>query len=409
MKFDGVTAPILLVQLAIGGNTSTDPSASGFVLGVSQLNTGQLGLLDWVDISIDCDRVTFTRGMSGELEDASPGHATLTLDNFSGDYDPTNTAGQYFGSLDVGVPVWIQAIWGTASYDLFRGFIDVITVDAGRDPSVTISCDDGLEVLGRASFTTAYPDGDATGVRVGRILDNAQWPSSLRTIDTGYSTCQATSGADPAGFALPMLNDVLATELGLLAVDGSGNVVFYDRLHPYLNSRSQTVQATVSDANDVDMLALQVSRDRSLVFTQARITRNGGTEQVYGDTAAQTKYGVRTYGGQAGTLLRTDVDAASLATWIVGRFKTPVDRIRSVVIDGATQAQWATLLPLTFLDRMRAIRDYGPNTIDVQVVIIGMEQDITQDSWLFTYNTRNVDAFNPFILNTSQLNTGTVA
>jgi len=58
---------------------------------------------------------------------------------------------------------------------------------------------------------------------------------------------------------------------------------------------------------------------------------------------------------------------------------------------------------------MRAIRDYGPNTIDVQVVIIGMEQDITQDSWLFTYNTRNVDAFNPFILNTSQLNTGTVA
>jgi hypothetical protein len=420
MRFDGVNAPDISIELALGIPTPTDPNSAGFVLGVGHLDTDQLGLTGWVDISDDVSRFTFTRGQAGEIEDAQPGQLTVYVDNFNGFYDPTNTSSPYYGLLEVGVAIWVKANWNNTSYNLFRGFVDAIDLDPGNTPTVTLDCFDGLEILARASFRTAYPDGDSTDVRVGRILDDTNWPSSLRSLDTGYSLCAATSSADAPSSALEYLNDVVSTELGMIGIDGNGVLCFYSRLHVYTATNSQTVQTTFDDlsTSNPEFTAAEVARQRSLVFTRASITRNGGTEQIYNDTTAQAKYGIRNYSGQAGVLLRNDADALSLGAWIVGRFKNPVNRISEITIDAAAQGMWSVLLDLTFLDRIRIIRTYGPpgapvNTVDIQVVIIGMFMDVTQtdgqDYWQIKYNTRNVDVFNPFILNTSKLNTGTLA
>lgn len=413
MIFDGTTnAPMLLVSVALNPSSGlpqgsiTDPNAAFFVLDRDHLDTGQLGSLAWTDFSADVTQVSFSLGQGSELDDPQPQAASIVLDNYSGNYDPLNGSSPYNGLLDVGTPIWVRAIWAGVTYNLWRGFIDSIQTDVGRQPQVTYNCLDALEVLGRTSFTSAYADGDATGARIGHILDNALWPSSQRSIDTGYSLCQATN--DPATSALNQIADTVATELGLLASDGTGNIIFYDRLHPYLNSRSTTVQATFSDTGaNVDVLAVNTSRDRQLLFNQTRITRNGGTEQVYNGTGtavlggqtSQQQYGVRTYQGRAGTLLRTDTDAFSLGGFIVARFQYPTSRLTQIQVDGAqTGGQWPALLGLTFLDRVRVIRNYGPNTIDRQGAIVGMAHAITQDAWQVTFNTRNLDDFSPFIL-----------
>lgn len=548
MKFDGVTVPQVITEIAFGGPTTVDPSAGYFVLGTSLLDTGILGSVSWVDISTDVVSIGIRRGTAGEIETPSPGTCTIVLDNTSGAYDPLNvnlvtnagfetdttgwiaaggavtlsrstaqaytgvaslrvdwptssglygpncqvtglqigstytfsawvyvqsgpavvqlvaavafggttsatgvwqqlsmtftatstshalqfvtgsatTAGQFFyvdevvlrsgdnpafvspygRQMDVGVPVWIQAVWNNTAYPLFRGYLDAIDADMGNDPTVTLSCVDGLESLGRAYIDPIAPafDNDLTGTRVARILNAAGWPTTLRSLDAGLYRCQSTAYGDTA---LQLLTQVAETELGLISVDAAGNLVFYDRVHVYQSARSMAVQATLTDSGSgVDMIELTMSKHRDAVFNQARITRTGGTEQVANDPTSQTLYGIRTFSGSAGTLLRTDADAFGLASWLVGRFRNPTVRVTQVRVEAATQGQWSSLLPLTYLDRLRIVRDYGPSTVDIQLIVQAMAQDISVDSWTFTFDTRNADVFIPFILNTSLLDTG---
>jgi hypothetical protein len=264
--------------------------------------------------------------------------------------------------LDIGRPVWILADWQNVSYPLYYGFVAGIVPNYGTDPTVTFNCTDALELLGRAAVGTigSSYDNDTTGVRAGRILDAAQWPSASRALDTGYSTCQATTFGDKA---LPLLQQVVDTELGRLYQDTSGNIVFYDRTRVYFASRSTTVQAVISDlGTDVDMVDVSFAKDGALLFNEARVTRNGGTEQVVQDASTVKSYGIRTYPNQAGPLLRTDADAFSMASWLVSKYKTPQVRIQQVTVEAASQGMWSALLPLKFLDRVRVVRAYGGAT-----------------------------------------------
>lgn len=410
MFFDGVSAPQLVVEVAFGGNTTVDPASGYLVLGTGLLNTGILGDIGWVDVTNDAISVSIRgRGQTDEIGSASPSSCSVVLDNVSGDYDPTNTSSPYAGDIDVGVPVWIKAVWSGTDYPLYRGYVDDISVDAGQGYTVTLNCVDGLETLGRAFIPAIAPafDADFTGARIARILTAAGWSTSLRSLDTGLAQVQDTTYD---GTALQLIQAVVDSELGLIYVDASGRFIFLDRLHVYTATRSTTVQATLSDAGtDVDMMELTVSLSRNTVFNEARITRDGGTEQVADDSPSQVTYGLRTFPGTVGTLLRSDPDALSMASWLVGRFRDPKVEVSAVQIDATAQGMWTDLLPLTVYDRVRVIRDYGPVAIDVQLLVQSIDVQISQSAWTYMLSTRNTDAFSPFVLNTSELNTGQLA
>ena len=312
--------------------------------------------------------------------------------------------------LDLGRPVWVIASYAGVAYPLFWGVTTAITPDYGASPAVTFSCADALEALGRAAVGVigASYDADTTGTRVGRVLDAAGWPTASRALDAGYSTCQATTFGDKA---LPLLQTVVDTELGRLYQDTSGNIVFYDRLRVYFAARSTSVQATLSDVGtDVDMTDVSFVKDAALLFNEARITRDGGTEQVFSDAASVAAYGTRTFPGSVGTLLRSDAAALSLCSWIVGKYKTPMVRVSSVRVEAASQGMWAALLPLAFLDRVRVLRDYGPVTVDRQELVEGIEHAISTDAWDITLSTSDPFAFQPLILGQAPgVNTGQLA
>jgi hypothetical protein len=284
------------------------------------------------------------------------------------------------------------------SFPLFYGTVTSIVPTYGQEPTVTIGCQDGFEQLGRAGLAQISPsfDGDLSGVRLGRILDAVGYPSSLRALDPGLSPCQATSYGDQA---LPLAQAVVDTELGRLFIDGNGIVTFYDRLHVYTAARSTTVQATISDTgSDVDMVDVDMVKDGALLFTAAQVTRDGGTQQTAIDPAAVSAYGLRTFPGSVGALLRTDADALSLASWLVGKYKVPQVRVQQITIAAATAAMWTQILPLRMLDRVLVVRDYGPVTISRQELVEGVEHEISQDAWTVTLHTSDPFAFSPMIL-----------
>jgi hypothetical protein len=433
VQYDGVQAPILKVLLGSPG-TSADDDPGWLHLGTGPgLGVGRLGGISWFDASNDLLALSRQAGQNTEQDASpSPGSATAVLDNRSGIYDPLPslgspptivsntllvsnslilTAGTSASSgldIDVGSPMQVVAEFGGVRYPRFFGYIDEITPDLGTDPTVTITASDGLEVLGRAKLPAVAParDNEATGARIDYLLTQAGWPTSRRALDSGQETCQATGLGD---YALPLISQVVETELGILFVDGDGKVTFYDRYRMYREPRSQVVQATLSDSGtDVDIVSVAVTKGRSSLFNEAAITRDGGTEQTARDLPSQATYGIRTFPGAPGTLLRTDAEALDMARWLVGKYKDPSLRVSEVSIEAIAQGMWAAVLTLRPLDRIRVVRDYGPSTLDVQVWVESLSEEIVPfERWDVTITTRQADRFTPLMLGgTSGLGVG---
>jgi hypothetical protein len=440
LAFDGVTMPRITVEMAFGSTATEDLRAAGvFILGESFLDGPDvLGSLSWAEVSEDVKSLRYAGGFSDDTSGASPGTSTLVLDNSDGFYDPTvaespssGTVGVYpstsrypntteypmpapvegpteASEIDVGKPVQVTFTWADGNYRAFTHYVDRITVDAGQDPTVTFECVDGLDALGRApvpEVPLAF-GGDTSDQRLGRILDLAQWPTSMRSVETGLLTLEATTFG---GQALPLAQEVTDTEQGRLFVDADGKVVFYNRMHVYTAARSLTVQATISDQGGAatEMVELAVTKDRARVYNHAAVTRaaEGAVEQVATDPASIAKYGIRSYPGQVGTLVPTDADAYALASWLVSQYGLPRTEVRQVTIDATAQGTWSELLPLQLFDRIRVVRDYGPVTIDRELLIFGYEVSITAEpmEWTITYSTVDPTTFVPFVLGTSVL------
>jgi len=321
-------------------------------------------------------------------------------------------AGGDVGTLTVGAPVKVRAEkpLGTL-YERFDGVITdiALSLSPDPDPTVTLTCADGLETLGRAQLaaTSLQFDGDRTGVRVGRVLDAAGWPSAYRALDTGYTTLAATTLGDTA---LELARKTEQTEFGLLFVDGGGRVVFYDRHRATTATRSTTVQAALTDtggAGEVAMATLTVALSRERTYNDVHITREpvgqplvagGGAEQgpedtpaeqVATDAASALRHGTLSLPAQVGQLSRNDADALALAQYLAWRFADVSTRIREVRVNALRGDLWAVLLPLGLLDRISVRRDYGPNTITAQLLVQAVTEEIrvSPPQWDLVFTT----------------------
>lgn len=166
--------------------------------------------------------------------------------------------------------------------------------------------------------------GDATGTRVGRVLNAIDWPASDRDIDTGNSTLQS---ALYTGSALDHLQDVTLTEQGQFFVAKDGKIRF--------RARRSTIGAassfTFKDANDGSMQYQQVALalDDTLIRNSVTAQRLNGGEVTVDDATSVATYLPRTY-SQSGLLYQNDAETRDFAAWIVNRYKDPQVRATSV-------------------------------------------------------------------------------
>lgn len=413
LLWDGINAPRLSMLVGLGGSVGVDPQASPRIV-LNQgpgLDIGTLGDIGWTELPLDDLRtIGVDLSLEGEIDSATPNRMSFTVDNTTGNYDSTNPNGAYvvggISQLDIGTPVWFKAVWQDVTYPIFRGTIDEATpmlVKVG-EPQVRFSCLDDLEPLGRVKVGTSGPVGvgERTGARLARILDAAGHPTSSRALDQGEATCVATSFGD---FALPLIQQVIDTELGTLFIDSSGLLTFWGRWHVWQATRSLNIQATFSSTDsDINLPQepVELPKSRATVFNDALVTAgfDGAVEQQGGNGASQIALGTRTLPGSYGTLLETNAAAKDMAAWLGGvRFITAASRLSDLHVQAHTQPQWwPTLLSLRFLDRLRVLLDYGPNVVDWQTLLQGVSHDISRDHWDMTITTRPLDTVRPIML-----------
>jgi len=173
----------------------------------------------WRDVTCDSFSFRCEYGRQRSTDRFVVGAATIVLWNATGWADP-NTADEP-GTLTmrpgrpirVGVEhVQLGIRW------LYRGFIDAMTpvYDPTAIDTVELSCVDALGEVNRAKVLPLDPPmyaGDSVDVRIGRLLDAANWPTTKRKLSPTGDTLIADD-----------LGGQLADLLGQAADSGGGNV-----------------------------------------------------------------------------------------------------------------------------------------------------------------------------------------
>jgi hypothetical protein len=418
-----------------------DTSTTGIAI-VGTATVGGAGLVAaehrWVAVPVgDVRSATTRRGRNREDQNNDVGTLTVTLDGFSGNYDPDNPSTTYQMAgvilLRTGVGVRLKVTVAAVDYYLFTGVLESTAADHGQDPTVTWTCVDQLARLGRAAYpprnlSVAGRAGHGTSKRivvpatpfatvVDDLLDYAQVRDTDRVISASAMTYNPDKGggtvlANLESAVLPVQGRVYADRLNRLVVTvqaddwtRSASLAFTDAdITPdtFVDIYADTYGGLglEFDSLTVEPGALQVINDVTVVNTLSYIDADGAEQTVESTYPAQDATSVERFGkftlnnGQAVQTSITD-DAVgtlsqTLATYLATRTSVPASRASQVVtsLGGLSDTLTAAVAVLELGDRVllaRTTRDARSLAWDLHVE--GIDHDITTTAWRMTLAT----------------------
>jgi len=390
-------------------NFSTGPSFAQAMI----LNTGILGtniLADAasviVDVSNVVDIIETKRGRNPQADQFQTGTLSMRIVDQDGDFNPQNAGGPYYNLLTPMRKVQITATFGATTYPIFAGFITsyntITPKDVGDVVYTTITAVDAFRLAQNAqiSTVTGATAGDLSGTRINEILDEIDWPASMRDVDAGLTTMQADPGT--ARTSLAAMQTVEISEYGALYVDAAGSFVFQDRA---VTAGSTAATATVfnDDGTGIKYSNAVWRLDDTLVYNSANITRTGGTQQNALNQDSIDKYFVHSY-NQQNLLMQTDAVALDYAqAYVASRAETSV-RCDAITLDLYTDnytAGTVAALDLDYFDNVTiTTHQPGASTLTKTLQVFGVAQSITPNSWKTTLTTLE-PIIDGFILNSS--------
>jgi len=168
------------------------------VIGVSTF-AGSEVLEPVIDLSDVTRQITIRRGRNIMRDTYEAGNCTVRVLDPDSYFNPQNVSSPYFGYLTPLRKIRVAATTATTQHFLFSGYVQDYryTYPQGQEIGyVDIVCSDAFRLFAMANVSTIADSGNGqtTGTRIGKILDQVSFPSSMRIIDTGSTTCQADPG-----------------------------------------------------------------------------------------------------------------------------------------------------------------------------------------------------------------------
>jgi hypothetical protein len=322
------------------------------------------------------------------------GSLTLRIVDQNGDFNPQNVTGPYYNLLTPMKKVQITATFNNVTYPIFSGFItNYVTTypgESGEDVAITtIQAVDAFRLaqLAQISTVTDATAGQLSGTRINKILDQIDWPDSMRDIDAGLTTMQADPGTNRT--ALQALTTVATSEYGALYVDASGSFVFQDRALT-VSSIAGTPTVFADNGTGIDYFDASWILNDVLIFNKATITRTGGSAMVAENAASISKYFLHSY-FQDNLLMQTDAVALDYAqAYVASRAETTI-RCDAIVLDLYTpnyDTGIVAALDLDFFDPITIITTQpGGSLLEKTLQIFGVRMNISPNSWKTTFTT----------------------
>lgn len=373
--------------------------AKNGIIGTSQLSSGST-TDRVVDVSSQCVKATINGGFNLLLNQFTATTATFRIVDPNGDWNPNNPASPYYGYLTVNRKVRFSANYATTGYFLFSGYITAYNYSYPKDQEigyVELVCTDAFRLLNLAGITTVASTsaGETTGTRIGKILDQVGFPSSMRSIATGSTTVQV----DPASrrTALAAIQNCEFSEQGAFYIDGAGNATFLSR-QTVQKAAAATPTKFSNDGTGIPYSNFLPAFDDKLIINQATVTRVGGSAQTATNSASVSKYFPHSV-NYDNVIVQTDADALNIAqAYVATRAETTL-RIDSLTLDLTTPDYAAGIVAALDFDYFSNVQFYNigqdGTIIDKTLQVVGIAHDITPSSWktTFTLSEPLVDAF----------------
>ena len=358
------------------------------------LNTNQLASSAnaSVDISNLIWSVSIRRGRQRLLNEFEAGTASVTIIDQNGDFNPSNPLSPYYGDLVPLRKIQVEADYNGNTYVLFTGFITNydtgFAIGSDEFSRVTFRCVDALRLFSTAQISSVPGSGvQLSGARVNAILDELDYPATLRDIDTGDSTLQADPGTERK--ALDALELVKKSEFGELFLDAEGRVTFLSRT-AVTSSLASPIYTFADDGSGIAFQNAVVALDDSLVVNDVTVTRAGGSPQNVFDQPSIDKYFIHS-GNRSGILVQTDAEALDMAQMLLSTRKETETRIDSIVLnleDGDDVSRVTAGLAIELMDCVDITKVMpGSTTITQTLLVQGLHHDITHRKFTTTVYT----------------------
>ena len=359
--------------------------------GILGTNVLASSTVDFVNITSDVQRISIRHGRDRQFEEYSPGVATIQFLDFTGDWNPANTTGPYYGKIKPMVLCRVETEYQGTGYFLFTGYVsswDYTWADQSADYAiVTLQCVDAFRMLQLANIddVPGAANKDLPGERINLILDAVGWPNTLRKIQTGDTELEN----DPGGFrpALQAIQTIEQSDLGAFFIDHAGNATYISR-----NGLSTLAGSTAYQFDDtgtnVQYQDVDVNYDETELANQVTFTRLGGSAQTVSDSASIDEYFVRSY-NRSELMMETNALALARATQVLNYRKQPRIRVDSFTLDMSSDS--SRVEPGLALEIGQPVilnrRMAGTSDIVLRLTIQGHTSDITPDRWITTFTT----------------------
>ena len=342
-----------------------------------------------VDLTPDVRQISIRRGRNVMRDTYETGTCTVRILDPLSYWNPQNTASPFFGFLTPLRKLRVSATTGGVGYFLFSGYTTEYRYTYPQNQEtgyVDIICSDAFRLMQQATVTTvaSATAGQTTGTRIGKILDQVSWPTSMRTLDTGDTTCVA----DPATArtSLDALKNAEFSEQGAFYIDSEGTATFLSRnnvIKKYGETPTEFNQTT-----GIPYTNLTFAFDDKLIINSAGMTRVGGTQQVSENAASIAKYFPH-QSNQENLVAQTDADTLNIAKIYVATRQETTIRIDAMTVDLLDpDVPTATMLDLDYFSNLK-ITNVQPDgsTIIKTLQAQGLAWDITPNSMKVTVTT----------------------
>jgi hypothetical protein len=399
---DGTNAPTISVDFDLGNK-------GYFTLGISSLGgsdvLGAPSSTQWQTITTsDIRKLNIRRGRTREDQANQPGVLSLTLENYTSQYDPDNSSSSYqwngYSILTKGMGVRVKATWSGTDYVIYRGYLEQLDTDMSLDPVVVMQFTDALAKIGSytvAAISSSY-SGDTTATRVGRILDASGWDASLRSL-TGSRTMKPTTyGAT----ALALTEEANNCEYGRFYADRQGNIT----LIPYESLLTTPYRFTLSDSRasgTIEYDSISTNPGAKYLVNTVVLTQDNSNVQTATNTASVGRYG--TAQKLVTAPLLNNSDALTMAQIYADKNALPSTRVDHIEFDAlGISTLWSSLLQTDLGDNVNVER----TTIDSRnrtftSIVESIDIDITPFSWRVGLDLSPSARTGLFILGTSTL------
>ena len=383
--------PVVEIRLGTGVSFG-DPLVLGDPLdGILGTNVLGTSVSQVVNVSNQVTQISLRHGRDRMFEEYLPGEAVIQFQDFTGNWNPANTSSPYYPQIKPMRQVQVYTTYQAVTYPLFAGYIwsfDYEWVDPSADYAiVTIRAIDGFRLLALANITTVTGAGnkDLPGERINQILDEIDWPSTLRAIDMGDTELENDPGDERS--ALEAIQTIENSDLGAFFIDHEGRATYYDRGH-----LSQLASGTAYEFDDngtnIQYQAIDISYDETELANQVTLTRLSGQPQTVSDSSSISEYFLRSY-SRSGLMMETNTLALNRAQSILNYRKQVRVRIDSLTLDISSNSNRVEpALGLEIGDPIIVTKQMaGTSDIVLRLTVQGHSHDITPDRWITTIST----------------------